>query len=163
MRSCFATLAAASLLFISLFPAQGQSADFLSAERINFEVTVQSLHEQAQQIQIGPVEESDMFVLDGHTASVTIVPTDNGAFLAEIELVTGSWQGLQQVMLHRVIVQADEQFESRVSDRPVAQPESGTVVAGIELLVAGRLVEVRRDLTGRRVPVVRAERIRTRQ
>lgn len=163
MRSCFATLATAGLLFIGLFPAHGQTSDFLSADRINFDVTVQSLHEQAQQMQIGPVADSDMFVLDGHAASVTIVPVDDGTFLAEVEIVTGSWQGLQRVILHRVIVQADEQFESRVSARPVAQPDPGMIVSGIELLVAGRLVEIRRDLTGRRVPVVQADRIRTRQ
>lgn len=163
MRIIRMSLTIIAVLFVSLLPVHGQADGSLLDDVLNFDVTVRVLYEQAQRMPVGPVESDDWYILDGHVAAVSVLPTDDGSYLAEIELVTGSWDGLRRVNLHRVIVIATEDFEDRISARPVAQPGPGLIVAGIDILVAGRVTEIRRESTGRRVPVVRAERIRTRR
>lgn len=162
MRPVYRPVIIITLLILVLFAFSAGGSEALPGDRVDFDMTVQRLYELAQRMPVGPAGDDTIFILDGHVAAISILPGD-GPFRSEIELVTGSWQGLRRVTLHRVIVVADEGFESRISARPLPQPDPGMVVSGIEILVAGRITEIRQDSSGRRVPVVQADRIRTRR
>lgn len=102
-----------------------------------------------------------VLILDGTAASITVYSTDPNDFYVEMELVGGSWDGLDSINMHTAFVILDNPaFSELVAERVPRNPPPGLVLRNDRILVAGRLISIAEDPTGALVPVIQAYDLR---
>lgn len=102
-----------------------------------------------------------VLILDGIAASVTVYSVAEDDFYVEVELVGGSWDGLETVNVHSSYVVLDDPiFAERVAERVPRDPPDDMILRNRRVLVAGRLVNVAESPTGELIPVIRAFEVR---
>lgn len=98
-----------------------------------------------------------VLILDGVAASVTVFSDDPVDYYVEIELVSGSWQGVEEVSMHRAFVFVDDPiFAGRIAERQGREFDPNLIVRTDRILVAGQLFTVAEAPDGQIVPVIRA-------
>jgi hypothetical protein len=116
-----------------------------------------SISEIVQAVEEGTVNEllgERVVLLDGNVGSINIVDPNEQSFQAEIELVTGEWQGLTEVRAYRLIVLASgPRFAPRLPSRPPRNPGPEIIELNQHVLVAARFLGVGVDPEGNRLPV----------
>jgi hypothetical protein len=102
-----------------------------------------------------------VLILDGIAASVTVYSVAEDDFYVEVELVSGSWDGLETVRVHSAyVILNDPSFSDRVAEREPREPPDDMILRNRRVLVAGRLVNVAESPTGDLVPVIEAFEVR---
>ncbi|MFO8042924.1 MAG: hypothetical protein R6U25_06970 [Alkalispirochaeta sp.] len=102
-----------------------------------------------------------VLILDGIAASVTVYSVEEDDFYVEVELVGGSWDGLETVNVHSSYVVLDDPiFAEQVAEREPRDPPDNMILRNRRVLVAGRLVNVAESPTGDLVPVIQAFEVR---
>lgn len=168
-RAAFATVLAL-LLAMGLF-AQSESADdngmLLQAdiERLLAVIDADaSLAQLAQAVQddAAMARLADRLVLiDGTVASTIVFDDDPANFYAEIELIGGTWEGLQSVRVDRAYaVLMGPDFAQRVPAQPPRQRESHHIVRNSRVMVLGRVIDRTPDDRGTMVPLLIAYHVR---
>lgn len=95
-------------------------------------------------------------LLEGVAATVMVYTDETDQFYAEIELVGGAWQGVQEVSLFRAWLVLDSPaFSGRVAQRPPRSPSPGLIQRSSRVLAAVEPLEVYTQQDGTPVPVVR--------
>lgn len=102
-----------------------------------------------------------VLILDAVASSVTVYSVEEDDFYVEVELVSGSWDGMETIHVHSAYVILDDPiFSSQVAEREPRDPPDTMIVRNRRLLVAGRLINVAESPTGDLVPVIQAYQIR---
>jgi hypothetical protein len=108
---------------------------------VDFSVTLKTLAAAADGKAALPT--SRMLVLSGTVSTITIVNKDQAAFRVRIELITGEWLGLDDVIAYACYVDfAGADFFNTFPARPPAQPGPGVIVQNARVLVAARAVSI---------------------
>lgn len=103
-----------------------------------------------------------VLLIDGIASSIVIFSEDPADFYIELELVGGTWQGLERVSMHRAYVVIDDPvFAGRLAERAPREPDPDLIVRSQHVLVAGQLVTLAEGPAGELVPVLRALDIRS--
>lgn len=98
-----------------------------------------------------------VLILDGVAASVTVYSVEEDDFYVEVELVSGSWEGLESMNVHTAYVVLDDvSFADQVAEREPRDPPANMILRNRRVLVAGRLVNVAEAPTGELIPVIQA-------
>ncbi len=102
-----------------------------------------------------------VLVIDGIASSITVFSEDPTDFYVELELVGGTWSGVESVEMHRTVVILDDPiFDGRVAERAPRDPAPRLIVRNDRVLVAGRLISLAEDGSGDLIPVLQAFDIR---
>ncbi|WP_181015590.1 hypothetical protein [Alkalispirochaeta sphaeroplastigenens] len=97
-----------------------------------------------------------ILLLEGVAATVMVYADEPHQFYAEIELVGGAWQGVQEVSLFRAwLVLDDLAFSGRIAQRPPRTPSPGLIQRNTRLVAAVEPLEVHTQQDGTPVAVVR--------
>ncbi|MFW5828500.1 MAG: hypothetical protein ACOCU4_10420 [Alkalispirochaeta sp.] len=98
-----------------------------------------------------------VLILDGVAASVTVYSVAEDDFYVEVELVSGSWNGLESMNVHSAYVVLDTpSFADQVAEREPRDPPADMILRNRRVLVAGRLVNVAESPSGELIPVIQA-------
>jgi hypothetical protein len=100
-------------------------------------------------------------LLDGLVSEITVIDPNPESFLAELILVNGEWQGLEEVEMYQAYVYLEgPEFAERVPERAPREPSEDMILANQRLLVAARIVDVYYDEQDRGFPVAMGFRVR---
>lgn len=96
-----------------------------------------------------------VLIIDGVVASILLYSDDPADYYAEVELVSGSWDGVRSVEMHRAYaVLADGRFSGRLAERPPRDPDPNLILRNDHVLMAARLLDLTEDDMGTMVPLV---------
>jgi hypothetical protein len=102
-----------------------------------------------------------VLVLDGVVASILLYSDDPADYYAEVELVSGRWDGVREVVMNRAyVVLADGRFAGRLAERAPREPDPDLVLRNDHILIAARLIDLTEDDMGEIVPLLLAYEIR---
>lgn len=102
-----------------------------------------------------------VLILDGIASSVTVYSVEADDFYVEVELVSGSWDGMETINVHSAYVVLDDPlFSDQVAEREPRDPPDNMILRNRRVLVAGRLVNVAEAPSGNLIPVIRAFEVR---
>lgn len=79
-----------------------------STQEVDFSVDLAALHEAAATGDDSNIPFGRLFVLDGDVGSVSLVSDSEADFYAEVELISGRWEGDEEIELHRAIIIFDD-------------------------------------------------------
>lgn len=100
-------------------------------------------------------------LLDGLVSEVTVIDPNPESFLAELILVNGEWQGLDEVEMYQAYVYLEgPEFAERVPERAPREPTEDMILPNQRLLVAARIVDVYYDEQNRGFPVAMGFQVR---
>lgn len=100
-------------------------------------------------------------LLDGLVSEVTIIDPNPESFLAELILVNGEWQGMEEVEMYQAYVYLEgPAFAERVPERTPREPSEDMILPNQRLLVAARIVDVYYDEQERGFPVAMGIQVR---
>ncbi len=130
---------------------------------VNFSITLRELSRMAERGSDSSEVFESYVVVQGYISASTVITRTEEHFRASVDLVSGEWEGLENVRTHqsRFIVEGDE-YRDRIFERPPRRPADDDIIPGREAVVIARLLRYEEDqLSGRRIPVleVRAFRI----
>ncbi|MFP4484741.1 MAG: hypothetical protein ACLFO1_07780 [Spirochaetaceae bacterium] len=158
MKRLFCAILALSVA-VAAFGVDKESFD----QVVDFETSLQALAEEAQRAPEALMQNESVLVLDGVVSGVNVIDEDPETFRAEINLVSGRWRGLDQIVMYKVvvIVQGPE-FAARIPMRPTREePPGGTIERNKRVIVAGTIAGVADDPeTERTVPVLNGYYVR---
>lgn len=98
-----------------------------------------------------------VLILDGVASSVTVYSVEEDDFYVEVELVSGSWNGMESMNVHSAYVVLDDaSFADQVAEREPRDPPDDMILRNRRVLVAGRLVNVAESPSGTLIPVIQA-------
>lgn len=143
-----------ALFFVAVTVSAQSVGDFTKV--VDFNATLESLSKAAQANQ--PISTGGrLVVLNGIASSIQSLSNNPKQFFAMIELVDGSWNGLQSVSLYRCYVLAQgPQFSSQVLLRPSSNSPANAISTNSHLLVVGEVKGIVAAPDGGNVPVVQA-------
>lgn len=125
-------------------------------EVVAFEESLKSLSVSVRRGISEPVDER-LLVIDGVVAAIEVLDAEEASFRARIELVSGEWRGLEEVVMYNAYVDiAGPQFFRRVPTRRNPTDAPGAIVPNEPLLVVARFTGVDLDAEGTPVPVLEA-------
>lgn len=114
------------------------------ADVLNFSASLADLDEATRSGAGGLLQDDRFFVVEGVVAAIEIVSPDPDNFVAELELVSGRWQGVTSVESYRAVVRvAGPAFAARIPTRPSRNPPPGIIETNQRLLIVARIGEVR--------------------
>lgn len=135
-------------------------------EREDFDEVVafeQSLKTLSMSVRRGenPVPDDRLLLLDGVVATVEVINAEEATFEAQLELVSGEWRGLEEVVMYSVYVTVrGPEFASRIPVRRRGPLPPDAVTANTAVVVVGRYTGATVDEEGIPVPVIEAFHIR---
>ncbi len=137
-----------------------QSDRFL--ETVDMQTSLASLNAAIDNPELLQDLANRVLILDAIVASILLYSDDPNDYYAEVELVGGSWEGVQNVEMHRAYaVLTDGRFAGRLAERAPRDPNPDLILRNSRILLAARLVDLTEDDMGQLVPLVLAYEIRT--
>ncbi|MFO8064350.1 MAG: hypothetical protein ACQETQ_01175 [Spirochaetota bacterium] len=139
-------------------------ADF--DEVVAFEQTLKSLALSVRG-EVDPPPEDTALIFDGIISGVRVIEPEEDGFRARIEVVSGEWRELEEIMLYKAYVEiSGPDFFRRVPSRANREPSGGVLEANRRVVVAGSFAgetvqEEGSDEDDPPVPVVEGFYIRT--
>lgn len=100
-------------------------------------------------------------LIDGTVASTVVIEEDPESFYAEVELISGAWQGLSEVRVDRAyVVLLGSAFADRIPTRPTRVGNPAHILRNNRVLVLGRVIDLTPDDFGQMVPLLVAYQVR---
>ena len=130
---------------------------------VDFDASLQALAVQAQRAPDALMQNDAVLVLNGVVSAVNVVDPNPETFRAEIDVVSGQWRGLEQIVMYKaaVIVQGPEFAQRIPTRRSRNEPPGGTIERNKEVIIVGTIAGVADDPeTGRTIPVLNGFYIR---
>ena len=107
-------------------------------EVVTFEESLKSLA-LAVRGEAEPPPQDKVLIIDGVVSGVQVIDAEEESFRARIELVSGEWQGLENIMMYKTYVDiAGAEFFHRVPSRANRRPTGGAIETNNRIVVAGR-------------------------
>jgi hypothetical protein len=129
-------------------------ADF--EEVVAFEQSLKTLSVSVRRGDSSPVDER-LLIIDGVVSTIDVRDPEESTFRARIELVSGEWRGLEEVVMYNAYVDvAGPEFFRRIPTRRSRADTPDAIVSNEPLLVVGRFTGVDLDEEGSPVPVIEA-------
>ncbi|MEX2444950.1 MAG: hypothetical protein WD492_15220 [Alkalispirochaeta sp.] len=152
-------------LAVAHIPAQEAPVSLETAEQfrdaVAFGTSLAEVSAAADDMSLLQEMAERVLILDGIAASVTVYSVEEDDFYVEVELVSGSWDGMETVNVHSAYVVLDDPFFSeQVAEREPRDPPDDMILRNRRVLVAGRLVNVAEAPDGKLVPVIQAFQVR---
>ncbi len=114
---------------------------------VNLDVSLAVLDQAVQRGRAAILEDDRYFILEAIVSTIVIVNEDPENFVAEIEIVSGEWRSVRQVVAYRAIARVTgPEFAARIPSRPSRNPPPGLIEANSQVLVVGTIREVRGDV-----------------
>jgi hypothetical protein len=137
-----------ALLVLSLVsvPAVATPPEEFNAA-VDFSTSIETLYRSMQEDPQATIDSTKSVILDGVVASVTVVDPSEQSFQAFVELVSGEWEGLEDVELYRTYVRVGPDFYNRISTRQNRRPSGEVIEQNSRVLVAGNIVGYLPDQT----------------
>lgn len=153
-----------ALIAITTVPAQEESP-LLQPDRflemVDLQTSLASLNAAIDDPAMLQELAGRVLILDGVVASILLYSDDPADYYAEVELVSGSWNGVRSVEMHRAYaVLADGRFSGRLAERPPREPDPSLILRNDHVLLAARLVDLTEDDMGSVVPLLLVYEIR---
>jgi len=131
---------------------------------VDFPVTLEDLcnfvESQPAEVIQSVAGQDRIFLIMGVVDARTIVPTENDEFLGEIEIVTGQWQGLEEVKMFRAVTRFQgQQFAGMIPARRSRNANPNEIPLNVTVLEAVKLVGTR-EYSGTVIPVLEGLNIR---
>lgn len=125
------------------------------ANVVDFSLTLEEIHRILEEHGAAGLPTDRAVLLDGVVAEITVIDPDPESYLAQIDLVSGRWIGLQEVRLYRayVFVQGSA-FAERISARPLPEDATGVIALNSRVIVLGSIIDVFVDEDGTRAPII---------
>ena len=90
-----------------------------------------------------------------------MINKEEDSFVAELELVNGTWVGLEEVEIYKCyIILTGSEFAQRIPARRSRKKLPNEIELNSRVLVVGKLVSTRRDDEGMIIPVLEAIYVR---
>lgn len=119
-------------------------------EVVNLDVSLAVLDQAVQRGRAAILEDERFFVVEAIVSTIAFVnadPENPEDFVAEIEIVSGEWRSVRQVVAYRAIARVTgPEFAARIPTRPSRNPPPGVIEANSQVLVVGTIREVRGDV-----------------
>ncbi|MFW6215775.1 MAG: hypothetical protein ACOC45_07495, partial [Alkalispirochaetaceae bacterium] len=122
---------------------------------VAYDATLKGLVEAIEEQGLEGVDTERVHLLDGLVSEVTVLDPNPETFLAEVVLVTGEWQGLEEIEMYQAFVYLEgPEFAERVPERAPRDPAPGIILPNQRLLVAAQVVDIYYDEQDRGFPIV---------
>jgi hypothetical protein len=123
--------------------------------RLHFHASLKSLNRLIQEERSIESVANRVVLFPATVRTVVIHQPDPDEYYAEVELVTGEWEGVKSVALYRAyLVLIGRFFVNMVAEQPPENPDSGVIYEGRRVLVAGQVAQVGPDDAGNLVPII---------
>ena len=154
----FFAVAFALLLLIPVVLPAATRADF---DRVaDFSVTLKTLAAAAEGK--APLPTGKMILLSGTVSNVTIINKDEANFKVRIEVITGEWIGLEEVLSYSCYVEyTGAEFFKVFPARAPAKANPDIIAQNSRVLLAGRAVDILTTPLGEKRVLVEGVYIRT--
>ncbi|MFP4302201.1 MAG: hypothetical protein ACLFPW_03985 [Spirochaetaceae bacterium] len=153
------TLPAVLLIFVSATLPAAEPEDFYNV--VAYDATLKSLTITIEEEGPDALDTERIHLLDGLVSEVTIIDPNPESFLAELILVNGEWQGLEEVEMYQAYVYLEgPEFAERVPERLPREPTEEMILPNQRLLVAAQIVDVYYDEQDRGFPVAMGFHVR---
>lgn len=137
----------------------GSPSEFRDA--VALEVSLQDLTRAVDDMEQLQAMAERVLILEGIATSITVYSQDPQDFYVELELVGGTWEGVEQVEMHHAYVVFDDpEFAGRLAERAPRDTDASVIVRNDRVLIAGQLVSVAEIEDGEVVPVIQAYALR---
>lgn len=148
------------LLIVSSLPAIAQSRqDF--EQIVDFSLNLELLDRFYARNPADTVPTDKILILDGAISSIEVIEEEPESFLAELTLVGGKWLGTTDVRMFFCIVRIEgPAFAERVPARRARREPRDAIKPNLHVMVAGKIVDVRTDKEGNKIPVLDGFHIR---
>lgn len=146
------------LMFVSIF-IFGQNLDDFN-KVVDFNYTLKDLYIAATSNPAG--EFPDRFiVIYGAVASRAVVISDSENYLAELDVVTGEWLGVEEAVKYYCIVQlVGPDFEKAVPARRSRNPNPAEIALNSQIIAVAKVTGLRQLESGETVPILHAYYVR---
>lgn len=122
---------------------------------VAYDATLKSVVEAIEANGLEGVDTERIHLLDGLVSEVTVLDPNPDTFLAEVILVTGEWQGLEEIEMYQAFVYLEgPEFAARVPERTPREPTEEMILPNQRLLVAAQVVDIYYDEQNRGFPIV---------
>jgi len=136
------------LLILGLSFLHGQSREDFTA-MVNFGINLETLSKLASDRAGFFSDDAPLVILTGSVASRVVLRPGPEDYLAEIELVDGRWEGLEEVLTFRCVVRFEgPEYETFVPAGRSRRPPEDEIPLNASIMVIGKPVEVRRGPSG---------------
>lgn len=153
------TLPAVVLILVSATVPAVEPEEFYNV--VAYDATLKSLTITIAEEGPEALDTERIHLLDGLVSEVTIIDPNPESFLAELILVNGEWQGLDEVEMYQAYVYLEgPAFAERVPERVPREPTEEMILPNQRLLVAARIVDVYYDEQNRGFPVAMGFQVR---
>ncbi len=136
------------LLILGLSCLHGQSREDFTA-MVDFTINLETLSRLASDRADFFSDDAPLVILTGSVASRVVIRPGPEDYLAEIELVDGRWEGLEEVLIFRCVVRFEgPEFATFVPAGRSRRPPEEEIPLNASIMVIGKPLEVRRGPSG---------------
>ena len=123
---------------------------------VDFSMTLEQIHHILEEEGAAALPSDRAVVLDGVVAEILLIDPEPETFLAQIDLVSGRWIGLQDIRLYRAYVFVEgPQFAERLSAAPAARGAAAdAITTNSRVIVLGTIIDVYIEQDGSSAPII---------
>ncbi len=143
-----------SVIVVSAQEAQLPPTPEDFARLINFRTSLEELNSAVSDGTLGSYQDR-VVIIEGTVASSVVYSPDPNDFYAEVELISGRWEGLESVKVSRAfVVMMGPDFAGRIPERAPREPDPDQILQNMHITVAGTVYDVTMDDQGNPVPLI---------
>lgn len=127
---------------------------------INFNTTLEDLNLAIAENRLEEYLDR-VIIFEGTVASAIVYNDDPADYYAELELITGQWEGLTAVEINRAyVILAGAYFAGRVQERAPRVVEPQHIIKNMKITIAGIVHSIAADEMGNPIPLLLAYDVR---
>jgi len=140
-----------------IFPQQLETFDRL----VDFSITLKDLNLLSEARLKEIINDKKLVIINGSVASILIINKEENNFAAELELIQGEWEGIEEVKIFRCIVRLNgAHFAPRLQVQRSREKHPDAIELNSSILVVGKLVEIKNQPNESPLPVLEGIYIR---